>query len=138
MVAFECLIAFEIASSAGLFYLALYLVSKFNACPSYILPVPLKSVSSQYRDHAAQPTGTASTTRAGKPVDPSQDCHEAAAPPTWLLLFSYIPIGAVVYISASRYFDYRHVSISHSQQDVFSFIAPPEVECTDQANLLWN
>jgi len=33
---------------------------------------------------------------------------EAAAPPTYLLLLVYVPLGAAIFISGSRYFNYRH------------------------------
>lgn len=33
---------------------------------------------------------------------------EAAAAPLWLVCLAYVPIGGAIYISASRYFDYRH------------------------------
>lgn len=33
---------------------------------------------------------------------------EAAAPPLWLVCLAYIPIGGAIYISASRFFDFRH------------------------------
>ena len=34
--------------------------------------------------------------------------NQAAAPPTYLLVIAFIPIGAAIYISSTRYSDFRH------------------------------
>ena len=34
--------------------------------------------------------------------------NEAAAPPTWLIFFPLVPVGAAIYISCTRYSDFWH------------------------------
>jgi len=93
-----------LASFAGLLYLSLWLSSKFA------ISIPFFP-----RNTRPQPETPSATSRytlrhrrnnRDEPFIPHRD--EAAAPPLWLVCVAYVPIGGAIYISASRYFDFRH------------------------------
>ena len=114
-------------SAAGLVYLSLFLASKF----AVVIPFALPGASSKAIAHAAFPSRMASSDplRDGaygsgasspvtsKPVNGQQAQHnaklqslrnQAAAPPLYLLAIVLAPFALSIYISASRWFDFRH------------------------------
>jgi len=91
-------------SWGGLFYLALFLCSKFGVTIPFLA----------YRSPA---DGSSTDDLIGLPLhrDGIQDqdqripfCNRAAAPPVYLLALPILPIGGAIYITASRYFQYHH------------------------------
>lgn len=98
-----------IVSFAGLTYLTLFLCSKFairipylpsssraDLDPSYALPESLK--------HDKSPSSTTPTSNIHK----SLLRRQAAAPPTYLIVPAFFPIAVAIYISSTRYTDFRH------------------------------
>lgn len=101
-----------IVSFAGLTYLTLFLCSKFairipylpsssraDFDPSYALPESLK--------HGKSPFSTTPTPNIAK----SLLRRQAAAPPTYLIIPAFFPVAVAIYISSTRYTDFRHRGI---------------------------
>ncbi|KAK0659959.1 PA-phosphatase related-family protein [Lasiodiplodia hormozganensis] len=107
---------------SGLLYLFLFLCSKFaiaipflpprpySANPNHTalerehrlsFPLPLHRQNSN--KHASLDTNTEGSNPAVVPIR-----NQAAAPPTWVLVLALVPLGAAIYITASRFFDFRH------------------------------
>ncbi|KAF2088785.1 PAP2-domain-containing protein [Saccharata proteae CBS 121410] len=123
-------------SWAGLLYLTLFLCSKFAIAipflPPTASPTASTSPSNDHQDpapllplhtpkptHHSDPTPASSTFTSSTSAPPnllgsSASPHPSAAhslppaPPTLTLILPLIPLGAAAYISASRYFDFRH------------------------------
>jgi len=96
-----------LASWAGLFYLTLFLASKFSIGLPTLPPSdeqnPLPPVASTAKMPMLQvTTGDMDDSARTKYRD------EAAAPPTYLLVLVFVPLGAAIFITGSRYFNYRH------------------------------
>ncbi|OJD37659.1 pap2 domain-containing protein [Diplodia corticola] len=111
---------------SGLLYLFLFLCSKFAIAIPFLPPRPYSSDPnhtalereqrlsfplSLHRRNSNKPsqTGTGSTldtNTEGGLVVPIR--NQAAAPPTWVLVLALVPLGAAIYITASRFFDFRH------------------------------
>lgn len=117
------------ASAAGLIYLSLYLASKFSVTIPFLVPgygardgVTHSAFPSRMRqpEHDARngyddswPMGAG----AGAKPDVRQSQHnrklqsirkQAAAPPVYLLVITLVPFCVSIFVSASRWFDYRH------------------------------
>ncbi|KAL8696027.1 MAG: hypothetical protein Q9201_007860, partial [Fulgogasparrea decipioides] len=100
-------------SWAGLLYLALILASKFQITVPYLLPFSYTATStssSVFRVNAkitpnthSSPISSISPTKNPAPLR-----TQSAAPPTYLLILPLIPICAAVYISSTRFSDFRH------------------------------
>ncbi|KAL8770117.1 MAG: hypothetical protein Q9209_004155 [Squamulea sp. 1 TL-2023] len=99
-------------SWAGLFYLALYLASKFSVTVPYLLPFSYNGSSSSAfamskisrQDPSSQTLPPSSSLQHHQTPLRSQ----SAAPPTYLLLLPLIPICLALYVSSTRYSDFRH------------------------------
>lgn len=72
-------------SWSGLLYLSLFFCAKFG------VKIPLLRVA-----------------QANQQVRGPSPRSQGAAPPVHLVLFAFVPIGAALFISISRWFDYRH------------------------------
>ncbi|KAL2808904.1 PAP2 superfamily-domain-containing protein [Aspergillus granulosus] len=115
------------ASAAGLVYLSLFLASKFTVTVPFVRP----GAFSETISHAAFPSrmATADPLRDGMegcgvpfPISPKPVYgrraqnnakfqslrNRAAAPPLYLLTIALAPFALSIYISASRWFDFRH------------------------------
>ncbi|KAL3488947.1 phosphatidic acid phosphatase type 2/haloperoxidase [Aspergillus germanicus] len=95
------------ASAAGLVYLSLFLASKLTVAIPFVFP----SASSKEISHAAFPSHMATTDPPRDKPDnaPFQSIrNQAAAPPLYLLAITLAPFALSIYISASRWFDFRH------------------------------
>ncbi|KAL2783520.1 phosphatidic acid phosphatase type 2/haloperoxidase [Aspergillus keveii] len=95
------------ASAAGLVYLSLFLASKLTVAIPFFFP----SASSKGAFHAAFPSRMAKTDPPGDKPDNNQLQSlrtQAAAPPLYLLALTLAPFALSIYISASRWFDFRH------------------------------
>ncbi|KAJ4515453.1 hypothetical protein HRR73_005285 [Exophiala dermatitidis] len=103
-------------SWAGLLYLTFFLCAKF-AVHIPFLPQTSTSYSRRYIStfdeeielvqnyQASKESSTlsnASNTRRPAPIR-----NEAAAPPIYLLILAFVPVGVAAFISVSRWFDYR-------------------------------
>ena len=91
------------ASWAGMVYLTLFLCSKFAVTIPYLLPHAYnsKSTISFYTTAAAEGEALASA-----PQTPLR--KQAAAPPVWTIILPIIPISTAIYISSTRFSDFRH------------------------------
>ncbi|KKY19003.1 putative pap2 domain containing protein [Diplodia seriata] len=111
---------------SGLLYLFLFLCSKFAIAIPFLPPRPYSAdpnhtalereqrlsfpLSSLRRQNSNKPSHASSSldanTEGANPVVPIR--NQAAAPPTWVLVLALVPLGAAIYITASRFFDFRH------------------------------
>jgi membrane-associated phospholipid phosphatase len=100
-------------SWAGMLYLTFFLCAKFAVQIPFLPPT---SYSRRYistfdeddrsetkSERTGSPSGMATTV--GHSLPPR---NEAAAPPIWLLILVFIPVGVAFFVSVSRWFDYRH------------------------------
>jgi len=87
-------------SFAGLWYLTLYLCTKFNVT----VPNGSSHDSQVQRDIAGEPLLQDGDQGAGRRPHP----EEAAAQPAFLLPLPYVPLGLAIFISGTRYFDFRN------------------------------
>lgn len=106
-------------SFAGLTYLSLYLASKFSITIPYLLPFSYSSSSASTPTFAnnTNPTGPDSSSPTLPTTAPSSSTQrqhqtplrsQSAAPPVYLLLLPLIPFCLAIYISSTRYSDFRH------------------------------
>ncbi|KAL8723566.1 MAG: hypothetical protein Q9225_000201 [Loekoesia sp. 1 TL-2023] len=79
----------EEVAFAGLVYLALWMCAKLGISIPFLSPRKLSSAVKEQDDAALFRT-------------------QAAAPPTYLIIFPLVPIGAAIYISSTRYSDFWH------------------------------
>lgn len=94
-------------SWAGMTYLALFLCSKLAITVPFLLPAHFGSGQSQHTISRGVGSGFGqSHGRTSSSSVPTR--NQAAAPPIHLLIVALIPIGTAVFISGSRWFDYRH------------------------------
>ena len=87
-----------------MFYLALYLCSKFNVSIPYLLPVKYPggkwlSARGSYRE--ISPTNAADSG-----FVPARS--QAAAPPAYLWILPLFPIAVATYVASTRFSDFRH------------------------------
>lgn len=117
-------------SWAGLTYLTLFLCSKFAIAIPFLAPRAFSPDNgaatflgrrahrrAEYSSHS-QSKDIALSNLGGPPQSPQSQSHspsttvqlrnQAAAPPTYLLVIAFVPIGAAIYISSTRYSDFRH------------------------------
>ncbi|KAE8453787.1 hypothetical protein EG329_009299 [Mollisiaceae sp. DMI_Dod_QoI] len=114
-------------SAAGLVYLSLFLASKlaitipflapssFNRDESRFTAFPSRSEHLELQDLSGSSPGKSSTSGYEKLREPSghNDAfiaarNQAAAPPVYLLVLAVIPFFLSIYISSTRYSDFRH------------------------------
>ncbi|KAL8686155.1 MAG: hypothetical protein Q9224_005535, partial [Gallowayella concinna] len=101
-------------SWAGLFYLTLYLASKFSITVPYLLPFSYASStgtsSHTFNDSkTTRPSSSSPTLPPPASINPqTPNRSQSAAPPTYLLVLLLIPLCLAIYISSTRYSDFRH------------------------------
>ena len=103
-------------SWAGLTYLTLFLCSKFAIAIPYLFPgirsfkaFPSLRVSGQDEESSSSVGSKSNATLV--PPGPAIEQNirfQAAAPPVYLLVLAFIPIGLAIYISSTRYSDFKH------------------------------
>lgn len=106
-------------SWAGLLYVTLFLASKFSVAIPFLPPRPFSTnpahTSAVTRSNLRRnilPTNTkeaslpSPTYHSEEHVVPIR--YQAAAPPVYTLVLILVPVGAAIYITASRFTDYRH------------------------------
>lgn len=109
-------------SWAGLLYLTLFLASKFAVAIPFLPPRPFST--NPAHTSAVAPSNLKSRgilpTQAKDRVESSLSSrgygednvvpirYQAAAPPVWTLVLVLIPIGSAIYITSTRFTDYRH------------------------------
>lgn len=91
-------------SFAGMTYLTLFICSKFALRVPYLLSY---SHSSTLSNVFSAPNDSPPASE-HNPSTITSIRHQSAAPPVYLLIPALIPIGAAVYISSTRYTDFRH------------------------------
>lgn len=100
-----------------MFYLTLFLCSKFSVTIPYLLPQPYTSRNTDIElsttkpnrhqhDSVSEHSKTDFFPPRGDPSTPAR--KQAAAPPVYLLLLPLIPISIAFYISSTRFSDFRH------------------------------
>jgi membrane-associated phospholipid phosphatase len=92
-------------SWAGLLYLTLFLCAKFAISIPYLAPRTYSRDHNpaSFEIHHQHRTGEADHHREDIPLR-----NQAAAPPVYLLILAFVPIGAAFFITVSRWSDYRH------------------------------
>ena len=92
-------------SWAGMLYLTLFLCAKFSISIPYLAP------RTYSRDHHLAAFEVHRHQREDE-ADHHHECvhlrNQAAAPPVYLLILAFVPIGTAFFIAVSRYSDYRH------------------------------
>lgn len=78
----------DLVSFAGLAYLSLWLCAKFSIGLPYLAHSPFS------QDLRAQKRAAIRT--------------QGAAPPVYMVIIAFVPLAVAFFISASRWFDYRH------------------------------
>jgi membrane-associated phospholipid phosphatase len=118
-------------SASGLIYLSLYLASKLAITIPFLSPSEYSADASRF---AAFPSraekrqiarNQKKSQDSGEPTNPSghNDAiiatrNQAAAPPLYLLVLAAIPFFASIYISSTRYSDFRH----HGFDIIFGYL----------------
>ena len=96
-------------SWAGMLYLSLFICAKFAVQIPFLLP---GSQSQRYVSTFDEEPETADKfhkeSHAGFSSQRDSLRNKAAAPPIYLLILAFIPILTAMFISVSRWFDYRH------------------------------
>ena len=111
-------------SAAGLIYLSLFIASKLAITIPYLAPNSYNQDISRFsafpsraKDRLSKVSGTSEIARATSETPFQASGHndaiiaarnQAAAPPVYLLVFAIIPWFASIYISSTRYSDFRH------------------------------
>jgi membrane-associated phospholipid phosphatase len=115
-------------SSAGLVYLSLFLASKLTMTIPFLSPSAYRSESARFsafpsRERAraaSNQTENANTLGKNSPASASDPYFaeqkdaltsvrsQAASPPVYLLILTIIPFFASIYISSTRFSDFRH------------------------------
>lgn len=112
-------------SWAGLLYLTLFLASKFAVAIPFLPPRPFSTnpahtsavTPSNLRSrnntsllpiHNKQHESSLSSPAYGDEGSVVPIRYQAAAPPVWTLILILVPIGAAIYITSTRFTDYRH------------------------------
>ena len=119
------------SSAAGLIYLSLFLASKFAAAPPFLRPTTQATDTYNFsafppRNHRSSPIQEEGTTEVEADMssfEKASDAYEhstnndlalvaarnqGAAPPIYLVFITVVPTFATLYISASRYSDFKH------------------------------
>ncbi|MCJ1482528.1 hypothetical protein MMC06_002694 [Schaereria dolodes] len=108
---------------AGLTYLSLFLCAKFAIAIPYLLPSrynPSALSSSLTTRHSRSPSSSSPNSK-DTPLTPRRPLNttssssstkilrsQAAAPPTYLIVLAFIPIGTALYIASTRWSDFKH------------------------------
>jgi len=114
-------------SSAGLIYLSLFIASKlaitipflaprpYSKDISYLSAFPSRNEGTQKRTDVSSEDQENRVSNVNTQSNPSGNNetiiaarHQAAAPPIYLLVFAIIPFFASIYISSTRWSDFRH------------------------------
>ena len=107
----------SLVSWAGLTYLTLFLCAKFAITIPYLLPQKYEysAFSTPHQNEPHRQKGFSSDHHKDDlstnqtPISSHTALRsEAAAPPTYLLVLAFLPIGLAIYISSTRYSDFRH------------------------------
>ncbi|KAI4164046.1 MAG: hypothetical protein LQ342_002281 [Letrouitia transgressa] len=101
-------------SWAGMTYLALFLASKFSVAIPFLLPFAYSNNSPAANAYSSDGSAYGSSQSPTKEFSSIVNYShvplrkQAAAPPTYLLILPLIPICAAIYISSTRFSDFRH------------------------------
>ena len=91
---------------AGMFYLTLFICAKFAISIPFLAPVSYRQTNGPELEDDTFPAGErASDASAPRSVSAR---NQAAAPPVYLLILAFLPLGAAFFIAGSRWVDYRH------------------------------
>lgn len=90
-------------SWAGLLYLTLFLCAKFAIAIPF-----LGTTNDSHRQSSLPSTFEHRHSKECGPDAPIPARNQAAAPPVYLLIIAFIPVGAAMYICLTRYADYHH------------------------------
>lgn len=109
-------------SWAGLLYLSLFLASKFSVTIPFLPPRPFSTdpahnsavAPSNLRSRATNLSASTNKYTAGSESSSAVDSavvplrYQAAAPPLWTVIFVLVPVASAIYITSTRFTDYRH------------------------------
>ena len=94
-----------------MFYLTLYLCSKFSIAIPYLLPyayTPEHSNDTDDTNHNSRAAHAEDEVAASNQSRIPTRRNQAAAPPAYLFIFALVPVSVATYIASSRYSDFRH------------------------------
>jgi len=94
-------------SWSGLFYLALFLCSKF----SIGIPFTPSSLGTDLSDDLLLPLTKSEQSSAERTFSSIPPRNRAAAPPVYLLVLPLVPIAVAIYVTSTRYFQFFHFGI---------------------------
>lgn len=122
-------------SWAGMTYLTLFICSKFAIAIPFLLPTSHSTHDPAFASsdlgppdiiNKDEPTTSSSSPQfrsfSSNAVKPLLRNH-AAAPPTYLLVLAFFPICVAIYISATRYSDFRHHGFDIIAGSLMGFLA---------------
>jgi membrane-associated phospholipid phosphatase len=89
-------------SWAGMTYLTLFLCAKFAITIPFLVP------TAYHESDTTAFGGTGSMRGNGVDAEHAAARNRAAAPPLYLLVLAFVPLGTAFYISGTRYSDYKH------------------------------
>lgn len=100
-------------SWAGMFYLTLFLCSKFSVTIPYLLPYTFESSKQDSRGYDQNVLGGDSDHSKNDMLASAKSTsvplrEQAAAPPTYLLILPLICISIPAYVASTRFSDFRH------------------------------
>ena len=96
-----------------MFYLTLFLCSKFSVTIPYLLPHMYTSSTRDHKGDDHDPVDGASDTAKPEDFASTQDAslpprEQAAAPPTYLFILPIVCISIPTYVASTRFSDFRH------------------------------
>lgn len=95
-------------SWAGLLYLSLFICAKFAVQIPFLLPHSHSHRSESMIDQREPDDDDLGKDVAGQRRARHPPRNQAAGPPIYLLIVAFVPIATAMFISISRWFDYRH------------------------------
>ncbi|KAF2240487.1 acid phosphatase/Vanadium-dependent haloperoxidase [Trematosphaeria pertusa] len=106
-------------SWAGLLYLSLFLASKFAVAIPFLPPRPFSTnpaytsaiAPSNLKEKSILPTHKTDSSLASRSYQEEKVVpirYHAAAPPVYTLVLVLVPVGAAIYITSTRFTDFRH------------------------------
>ncbi|KAI9732452.1 MAG: hypothetical protein M1835_003500, partial [Candelina submexicana] len=94
-------------------YLTLFLCSKFAITIPFLAPRPFTHETTSpltwptSKDRSSKTSSPVTSPSPSPPATPELR-NQAAAPPVYLLVLAFIPLALAIYISSTRYSDFRH------------------------------
>ena len=121
-----------LVSWAGMFYLALFLCSKFSVTIPYLLPYTYETSIREVRGYDGLPDDESDESKNATTVSSAKDTlvplrKQAAAPPAYLFALPILCVSISTYVASTRFSDFRHhgfdILFGSLMGAVFSYIS---------------